>query len=378
MTARRYSDRFLDEMRAAGDPLADAAIADVFEAGEVDAVNTVMKTLVRNDGVPAKKLPRAVRDYLDATDDLPEWADPQRIVIGERFFELHGPFCVLALATASLPACYAMRRGVQVLALTARLHTDPVRRIGETAQMTLHAMAPGGLAAGGAGVRDAQKVRLMHAAVRHLALASDDWDPDWGTPVNQEDLAFTLLTFSLVVLDAIRKLGRTFSDEEADAYFHCWNCVGHVLGVDRRLIAPTIAGSRRLWRRITERNREHSAEGTMMTEALIGAMEHAVPGTVFDGFPAYLVRYIGGDELADILDVPGRGWTSVLSGPLRLFARASDALGDASPVVEKAAAHFSTQLLEGFGWVARDGERAPFDIPQHLAERWDVRGASAL
>jgi hypothetical protein len=373
MSKPRWSDRFLDEMRATGDPPADAAIADVFEAGRVGAVNKVMKTLVRNDGVPAKQLPRAVRTYLDDTDDLPQWADPERIVVGERFFELHGPFCVLALATASLPACYAMRRGVQVLALTARLHTDPVRRIGETAQMTLHAMSAGGLAPGGAGIRDAQKVRLMHAAVRHLALAADDWDPEWGTPVNQEDLAFTLLTFSIVPLDAIRRLGRTFSDEEADAYFHCWNCVGHVLGVDRRLIADTIAGSRLLWARITERNREPSPEGTLMTEALIGAMEHAVPGTIFDGFPSYLVRHLGGDELADLLEVRGRGWTSLLSGPLRLFGRGSDAAGDASPLVEKAAAHFSTQLLQGFGWMARGGERAPFDIPEALAERWDVR-----
>jgi hypothetical protein len=378
MTARGWSDRFLDEMRATGDPPADAAIADVFEAGDVDAVNKVMKTLVRNDGVPAKKLPRAVRVYLDATDDLPEWADPERIVVGERFFELHGPFCVLALATASLPACYAMRRGVQVLALTARLHTDPVRRIGETAQMCLHALAAGGLAPGGAGIRDAQKVRLMHAAVRHLALASDDWDPEWGTPVNQEDLAFTLLTFSIVPLDAIRKLGRTFSEQEAEAYFHCWNCVGHVLGIRPRLIADTIADSRRLWERITERNREPSPEGTLMTDALIGAMEHAVPGTVFDGFPSYLVRYLGGDELADLLEVRGRSWTSVLSGPLRLFARGSDLAGDANPVVEKAAAHFSTQLLEGFGWVARGGERAPFDIPRELADRWDVRAQRSL
>jgi hypothetical protein len=272
-----------------------------------------------------------------------------------------------------MPACYAMRRGVQVLALTARLHTDPVRRIGETAQMCLHAMAPGGLAPGGAGIRDAQKVRLMHAAVRHLALASDEWDPDWGTPINQEDLAFTLLTFSLVPLDAISRLGRTFTDDEADAYLHCWNCVGHVLGVDERLLAATIADSRRLWERIVERNRAPSPEGTQMTEALIGAMEHAVPGTVFDGFPSYLVRYLGGDELADLLEVPGRSWTSVLSGPLRLFARGADAAGDASPIVEKAAAHFSTQLLEGFGWVARGGERAPFDIPVALADRWGVR-----
>ena len=82
----------------------------------------------------------------------------------------------------------------------------------------------------------------MHAAVRHLVRASAAYDPEWGVPVNQEDLAGTLLTFSVVVLDALAKLGTTFSDEDADAYFHSWNCVGHVLGVDRRLICDTLDG----------------------------------------------------------------------------------------------------------------------------------------
>jgi hypothetical protein len=216
MARTRWTDEFLDEQREVGDPPADAVVAELFEDGEVDAVNRLMKTLVRNDGMPAKKLPRVVRGYLDATDDLPATADAERIALGQRFFGVHGPACVMALACASLPACYAMRRGVQVLSLTARLQTDPVRRVGEVAQMTMHVMAPGGLPPSGTGIRDAQKVRLMHAAVRHLALAGDEWDADWGTPINQEDLAFTLMTFSLSVLDAIEKLGTTISADEAD------------------------------------------------------------------------------------------------------------------------------------------------------------------
>ena len=281
----------------------------------------------------------------------------------------------MALACASLPACYAMRRGVQVLSLTARLQTDPVRRIGEVAQMTMHVMAPGGLAPGGTGIRDAQKVRLMHAAVRHLALASDSWDAEWGTPVNQEDLAFTLMTFSVVVLDAVEKLGTTVTAEEADGYFHSWNCVGHVLGVDRRLVADTIAQSRELWDRITERNWEASREGAAMTAALVGAMEHAVPGTIFDGFPSTMVRYLLGDDVGDMLDVRRRGWTSLLGGPLRLFARGTDVAGDVVPGVASVADRFSRQLIEGFGWLARGGDRAPFDIPTELAGGWGMSPA---
>jgi hypothetical protein len=372
----QWTDEFLDEMRELGDPPADAVVAEIFADAEVGAVNALMKTLVRNDGLPAAKLPRVVRDYLDATDDLPPWADPERIERGGAFFELHGPACVMALACASLPACYAARRGVQVLAMTDRLESNPTRRIGETAQLTIHTMAPGGLAKRGQGIRDAQKVRLMHAAVRHLVAASPHWEPDWGTPVNQEDLAGTLMTFSVVVLDALSKLDTTFSDEDADAYFHAWNCVGHVMGVDGRLMTDTIDDGRALWRRIIERNWDSCPEGRAMTAALIGAMEHATPGTLFDGFASTCVRHLGGDELADILGVRKHDWTTVLRGPLRMFAHDTDAADDLSPLIARTAAQFSKQLLEGFSWVARGGERAPFDIPLELAKRWQIRSAA--
>ena len=79
----------------------------------------------------------------------------------------------MALACASLPACYAARKGVQVLHLTARLQSDPVRRIGEPAQLVLGVIAPGAPSPAGGGVRDAQKVRIMHAAVRHLIAESE-------------------------------------------------------------------------------------------------------------------------------------------------------------------------------------------------------------
>jgi hypothetical protein len=375
MASTVWTDELLDELREIGDPPADAVVSEIFDEGQVESINHLMKTLVRNDGVPSKRLPRAVRRYLDTTDDLPQWADPERIAIGERFFGEHGPGCVMALACASLPACYAARNGVQVLHMTARLQSDPVRRIGETAQLTLDAMAPGGLAAGGAGVRDAQKVRLMHAAVRHLIGASDAWDPAWGVPVNQEDLGATLMTFSIVVMDSLRKLGITVSEEESDAYFHAWNCVGHVLGVDARLLADSVVEGRALSRRVIERQWAPCPEGQAMTQALIEAMEAFTPGSIFDGFPAYLVRHLGGDELGDLLGVRRQDWTRLLGGPLRMFAGDSDALIDHNPLLARIAEEFSRRLLEGFAWTVRGGERAPFDIPVELADRWGVRTA---
>ena len=376
MADTKWTDELLDELREVGDPPADAVVRRIFADGEVDAVNRLMKALVRNDDVPVRDLPRVVRDYLDTTDDLPSWADQDKIALGERFFGQHGPGCVMALACASLPACYAARKGVQVLHLTARLQTDPVRRIGETAQLTLDVMAPGGLSAGGSGVRDAQKVRLMHAAVRHLIGTHAAWDSGWGVPINQEDLGGTLLAFSIVVVDSLRQLGVTVSGEQIDAYLHAWNCVGHVLGVDERVFTRDADDARALWRRIAERQWAPSPEGQDMTRALIEAMERATPGTMFDGFPSYLVRHLGGDRLGDILGVRRMDWTELLGGPLRLFAIGSDAVLDHDPFVARIAAQFARQLLEGFGWLARGGERAPFDIPQQLADDWGVRTAA--
>lgn len=70
----------------------------------------------------------------------------------------------------------------------------------------------------------------------------------------------------------------TFSVEDADAYLHNWNCVGHVPGIDDRLICDSIDEGRALWRRISARNWEACPEGRAMTKALIEAMEHVDAG----------------------------------------------------------------------------------------------------
>jgi hypothetical protein len=131
-----------------------------------------MTTLVRNDDLPAAKLPKVVRSYLESRTTCLRGPTRSGSRSAKEFFGVHGAAIVMAFACASLPKCYAFRKGVQVLHLTARLQSDPIRRIGETAQLILDVMAPGGLAAEGHGVRDTQKVRLMHAAVRQLCSRS--------------------------------------------------------------------------------------------------------------------------------------------------------------------------------------------------------------
>src|ERR1035441_7239719 len=57
MDTPRWNDVQLDAMRQTQDPVADPVVAALFAAGKVDAVNSLMRTLVENDGLPPGALP---------------------------------------------------------------------------------------------------------------------------------------------------------------------------------------------------------------------------------------------------------------------------------------------------------------------------------
>lgn len=378
MAPSRFPDDDLLPFRTRCDPLADDTVAELFDGGTVGDANRLMRELVAQDGVPGADLPGPLRRYLDATSALPAFADRERLRAGEEVFAVHGPLCVVALFHASLPTCYAARDGVQVLAMTARLSTDPTRRIAETAQFVLDVMAPGGMAEGGSGLRDAQKVRLMHAAVRHLLRRSGHWRAEWMEPGNQLDMAMTLQTFGCVVLDALRRLGVTLSPAEEDAYVHAWRVVGGVLGLDERLLPDDAASARALMATAGRLLFGACAEGHEMEGALQGMLEHVLPGNAFDGLVPVLTRQLAGDEVADLLGVKPADWTRHLFGPLRVLGRAGDDVVRRSQLARRIAESMSLPLLEAIAWMARGGQRAPFAIPTELAARWGVRRGPAI
>src|SRR5271163_1133760 len=202
----RWTDELLDRMRELGDPVADTPVAAVLERGGVDAVNAMMQTLVGVDQPAPEALPDEIRAYLVETLPLPEWADMAKIKRGQQLFETWGLEIACCLFCASLPSAYAAAKGVQVLYLTGRLDTDPRRRVMETGQFLIDVANVGGLGKNGTGRRTIQRVRLMHAAVRHLIKARNEktpgtWNPEWGLPINQEDLAGTRMSFSYVFSD---------------------------------------------------------------------------------------------------------------------------------------------------------------------------------
>ena len=312
-------DRLLDELRGIGDPEADDLVAALTAERDVDGLLAVLRDLIRipdpdelaraleKHGIEAVLRERCAA-FIRDTRQLPAWADPALIERGEALFREHTFLAFVCLGCASLPACYCWAFEARILATTGRLTSDVPRRIPETAQMVLDVMGVGGLrcdAAGvGPGVSAAQKIRLMHAAIRRSlsfgreqalsaesleSLArSDDWLATFvyaasaeevsatreRGDINQEQLAATLMTFSYVILNGYRRLGVRLDDADERAYLHAWNVVGHLLGMDRRILEAlsSYAAAQSLFDKLMQRNCRASDDGKALTRALLDYM----------------------------------------------------------------------------------------------------------
>lgn len=378
--SRIWTNEVLDEARGQGDPIADPVVAELFRDGDIDAVNQLMRTLVVDDGLPSERLPAVVRDYLARTAAPPDIESAQ-MELAQEVFGVVGPEILAVLGFYSLPADYAAKKGVQVLYRTGRLITNPTRRVFETTQMVVDVMAPGGLGPEGRGLRSAQKVRLMHAAVRHLMThdPAHPWDPAFGTPVNQEDLAGTLMSFSFLVLDGLQRLGAKVSQADRDAYFAAWMSVGRIMGIKDELIPSNLQEGRALTQLIHERQVAGSPEGVALAHALIEGYQGLLP-LLLKGAPVSLIHFFldrdpfTGQNVAELLGLPPADWTRYVVDLVVHVERFFGERNIQPSLEDRAISYVSRHFIEGLLLLERGGHRAPFFIPHDLRKRWGVRG----
>ncbi|MGY0197174.1 oxygenase MpaB family protein [Leptothrix sp. BB-4] len=389
MSQERWTDDQLQAMRQVADPLADAVVARIYETDSVSGVNRLLANLSRPDRPLAPAIQALVDQYMAETAVLPSWADPALIEACEGFFSSHGTLSSTILCCASLPECYLDAMDAPVLASTTQLLQHVERRIFETAYMVVTVMQPGGMRDGGLGLRCAQRVRLMHAAVRHLLRADyaaaqaataagtprrPRWDMAHGEPINQEAMAFVILTFSYVGLRSLERLGYHPAPELRRAYMHTWSVIGHVMGVREDLLAHTYEEGQDLFERIKRRRRGASPEGQALTAAMLDWMVKTLPGPL-DPLPKMLLCQLMGDEDAALLGIVQ---TAHENEEEKVFAKIANAVIDVVealkelPVVRR----FSELLFRYFTraiWREHPewGQEA-FGLPPALQEAWRV------
>lgn len=381
----QWTNESLDVLRTVGDPDVDEMV-DEYLRDQGKPPSELLGRMIRHAALDDEHRSPKIGAWLDEQPDLPSWADRRLMERGSHFFAVNGPEILLSLLLASLPECYAARKGVEVLHLTARLLSDPQRRLVETAQMVIDAMSPEGLLPGARGYRTARRVRLMHSGIRSLididpmvvktndpAETRPHYNPQWGTPVNQEDLLGTLMTFSIVVIDALRKMGTNVSSEDADAYHHTWNVVGFLLGLRPELLPISVDDGRQLIRLVRTRQYAPSRAGQQMTSALLAFASRAVRLPWLQGLPASTIRHLVGSRTADIIGVPPADWTLLMMAPIAETMRFFSFVEQRQLPLRILTGDFNRALIETLLVVGRGGERPAFDIPTELADKWRVR-----
>jgi hypothetical protein len=409
-----WTTDYLNSMRKEADPAADSVVDAVYASHSLDGVNRVLMHMVRNTNPPPPEVQKRVDDYFAATAALPDWIEPAKIELAEDLFSRHGMLATTILCCASLPECYLDQADVPVLSSTTQLERHVYRRIWETSHMVITVMQPGGMAPvpvvtsggkrkprakatdddrapPGAGIRCCQKVRLMHAAIRHLlladgtpdgdkdelgrALAAQYWDPSSGKPINQESMAYVILTFSFVGLLGLDQLGAHPTADEREAYVHAWSVVGHVMGVRDDLLARNYEDAQYLYETIKGRRAGTSKDGIALTAALIGWMENVMPSGLKRVPKELLVQLVGEKDAALLgvnLDLDGKVEEGVLAAFLHLFEHGFSRLMEFGPARKAAEALFHA-IVQHVWDMDKGWSREEFALPPSLQKSWNVQ-----
>lgn len=257
-----------------GDPLADELVAMMqrLPAGE----GRRMFDAAVDGGLNAvADPPPELVAFITAAEDQPYWLDHDKLALAARVSMRTGLVGVgLALPGLALTGGYLASKADKPLVGTGDLRRMAPRRLNETAQWYIDVTSPGGLDRFARGFTGTLRVRLMHAMVRAAMNRREDWDAQaWDTPVNQVQLAGTLMLFSLANLAGCQAMGLRFSDRERDAVFHFWRYAGLLMGVHPELV-PTCEQDtwRLLW---LEADTEFlpDDDSTRLAEALHGGRE---------------------------------------------------------------------------------------------------------
>jgi len=333
----KYSDSLLDRMRYTCDPIADAVAAQIERQRPSQMIDEVYARARAEGG--------AFADYVDQSHSVPEWVDWELIEHARRVNLAFANVRAIALLVSSLVEGYSLSKAAHVLISTGRLHQDVLKRIYETSQMSHNMNIPNGLKPGNAGHRTIMEVRLLHAMVRKY-LRQRGWDTTlYDEPINQEDMAFTIIEFDYLAMRGMERMGADLRTEDRYAMHHLWRYAAYLNGVDEHMLTASLDEEIYQYQRIRERQYSPNEESRQLAMAVITALAGQPPFNLPEALLYELSRVCLGEQLADAYALPRNPlWEQVI----RLY-RAGNRLGTLAhyhlPLFDKLSERINFQLL---------------------------------
>ena len=278
----------MDDLRHVMDKPADDAVEAIYKSHSMHHLVGILKKMAENDDHISKELPEVMQNFVQ--DELSMEFTEEDIMYFKQTHEIwkkKGMKFIFILFFRALPYTYRAEKPANVLRITKLLIDHAERRIFETAQFVFDVMDEDWWTPQKRGILTAMKVRLMHAAMRHVILdvdkvgeegypVSEKWNDKWGMPISQEDLVATNQVFSLEFFKGMEILKVDLIPEEQKAWFHTWKTIGRIMGVEPQLISDSVEEAWELQHTIYEHlfNDKAADSGIALSKALVQTMHH--------------------------------------------------------------------------------------------------------
>lgn len=343
------------------DPLADAVIEALLPLSRSEQESHIARMLSAQPGV----LPQALMTMRQWLLEVPLWFDEPRADAGGEVLLRNGLLSGFVLGFKALVLGYCSPAGNKPLAFSGRLTGDVNKRLAETARFVEAVSHPRGLRFGTPGFIATVRVRLIHARVRHALKHSPQWRAaEWGAPINQYDMAGTVLLFSSVLIEGLRELGAQVTDADEEANLHLWRAVGRLMGVDEELLSTSRSEAHSLWAMIEATQGPPDLDSRKLTHALIleGAERGAPPAAIDFGYS--LTRHLIGDRYADQLALPRSAW-DVAPKLLKHVVGRVDRAVRRVPGARERALRFGSRYWRRTVELTFGKSEVPFELPVH-------------
>lgn len=209
-------DQLVDWMTASG----MKSLRPLFDRALAEGIDTVPDA------------PEPLRRFFIEIETGPAWVDTDMLRVGQRALRRGGADGMYVARDVALLGGYQFSGFNQTLLRTGALEKGSNQRFAETMQWAMDVIGVGGLDRQGAGYRSTVRVRFVHAMVRRHVTAMPDWrDDQWGVPVNQTDMAATLVGALIAPVVGGLAMGTVMSPYELKCIAHLARYVGWLIGV---------------------------------------------------------------------------------------------------------------------------------------------------
>jgi hypothetical protein len=238
-------DRF-GELLTIGDEPMDRLVEWMY-AGDWKSLKAMFERALQHGIAAVPAAPEPLREFFEQVETVPDWVDWDRIRLGGQVLRSGGADGFSVARDVALMGGYLFSGFNQTLLRTGALEKGSNRRFAETSQWALDVIAEDGLRPGGAGYRSTLHVRFIHSMVRRHVAAMPDWDSSaWGLPVNQTDMAATLVGALIAPSATGLGLGLLNNPREYDAAAHLTRYVGVLMGVTDEYLPRSYRDSLRI------------------------------------------------------------------------------------------------------------------------------------